>query len=112
MSDQDERQVRITGADIEAAGEKLRGFKQTLAPGEQAVIDWLLQRASQAPVADEEVSGYGFRNNVPPGLINPQFQSSVVQQGFHQALGMTQLNHRSPGQKAGISATVGIGVSF
>jgi len=70
MSDQDERQVRITGADIEAAGEKLRGFKQTLAPGEQAVIDWLLQRASEAPVADEEVSGYGFRN-LPSGPINP-----------------------------------------
>jgi len=111
MSDQDERQVRITGADIEAAGEKLRGFKQTLAPGEQAVIDWLLQRASEAPVADEEVSGYGF-HNIPGNPVNPQFQSNVVQQGFHQALGMTQLNHLSPGQKAGISATVGIGVSF
>jgi hypothetical protein len=78
--------------------------------GEQAVIDWLLQRASEAPVADEEVSGYGFHHVPSPG--NPQFQSSVVQQGFHQALGMTQLNHRSPGQKAGISATVGVGVSF
>jgi len=27
-------------------------------------------------------------------------------------LGMTQLNHLSPGQKAGISVTVGVGVSF
>jgi len=109
MSDQDERHVRITGADIEAAGEKLRGFKQTLAPGEQAVIDWLLQRASEAP--DEEVSGYGF-HNIPGNPVNPQFQSNVVQQGFHQALGMTQLNHLSPGQKAGISVTVGVGVAF
>ena len=61
-------------------------------------------------MAEEEVSGYGFHGF--PTSPNPQFQSNVVLQGFHQALGMTQLNHLSPGQKAGISATAGVGVMF
>jgi hypothetical protein len=105
-------EVRITGTDIASAGEKLHAFAEGLQPGEQAVIRWLLQRAAEAPEAPGEVQGYlgQFSAARSPGLT--QFQGGGVATPMFNSLGVSHLGYANPGQLAGISATVGVGVSF
>lgn len=102
-----EQQVRVTGQDIEAVGEKIEALRNNLSESEQAVLGWLMQRAAEAP-PDEEVSGF---------LGGSSFQASQfsLQPGFKTALpgalglpGLQAGGIQRPGGLAAVSVTVGV----
>ncbi len=99
----DEREVRVTGTDIAALDEKLKSFGASLPESEQAVLGWLMERAAAAPV-DNEVSGYF--SQYAAGA------SALGRQPLYQSLGAQQLARLNPGQLAGVSVVVGVGVMF
>src|SRR5690242_14569164 len=50
----------ITEADVAGFAAKLEAWCQTLAPGEQALLDQLLARAERAASEDGEIEGYAM----------------------------------------------------
>jgi hypothetical protein len=104
-----EQKARITSDDVEAVGQRLQELQKGLPEGQQAVVNWLLQRATEAP-AGEEVQGYGGVSIGPTGdRVAHSFQlSQGLTQNFHSALGLSQFAGFNAGQKAGWSVTVGI----
>jgi hypothetical protein len=111
-----EQKVRITGDDVEAVGQRLQELQKGLPEGQQAVVNWLLQRAAEAPAGGDEVQGYGGQHIGPVGgdrgligLSPGGFQlSQGLPQNFHSALGLNQFGGFNPGQKVAWSVTVGI----
>ena len=106
----EEQQVRITGTDIAAFEERLKQFSDSLPENERNVLGWLMQRAADAP-DDNEVSGYLGSFSGGPGLAGPAAGFGGVSPTF-QALGAQQIGRVNPGQLAGVSVVVGIGVMF
>ena len=100
-----EQKVRITGDDVEAVGQRLQELQKGLPEGQQAVVNWLLQRAAEAPAGGDEVQGYGGHHIGPVGgdrgiIIVSGFQlSQGLTQNFHSALGLNQFGGFNPGQK-------------
>lgn len=99
----EDQSVHISGNDIEAVAGKLEAFGRDLPPGERVVIDWLLQRAAEAPADNmdtTEVQGYLFAG----GLVSsPQvLQGGAFSSRFNQALGF--------GSKAAVTVTGSIRV--
>ncbi len=103
----EDQSVNITGNDIESVAGKLEAFGRDLPPNERVVIDWLLQRASEAPadtMNSTEVQGYLF-GPVGGGTFSstPQLsQGALFSSRFNQALGF--------GSKASITVTGSIRV--
>ena len=104
-----EQKARITSDDVDAVGQRLQELQKGLPEGQQAVVNWLLQRASEAPTG-EEVQGYGGISIGPVGDRGDRgFQlSQGLNQNFHSALGLSQFGGVNPGQKVAWSVTVGI----
>jgi hypothetical protein len=101
-----EQKVRVTGADIQAAGEKLDAFTSSLPENERAVIGWLMQRAEAAPPdVEEEVSGYlgaiRGESSIGPPVAGPTSH-------IFNSLGVSQLGLLRPGQINAVSVTVGV----
>lgn len=111
MSD-DIREVKVTGNDIEGVRNQLAQLHSSLPEGQQHVLEWLMQRASEAP-ANEEVSGYNFQFpqqglsfNAGPSAFSSQHLS------FYSSLGVSQLGHLGRIADAGSSVGVTGSVMF
>jgi hypothetical protein len=105
-----EQKARITSDDVDAVGQRLQELQKGLPEGQQAVVNWLLQRASEAPAGGDEVQGYGgiiidpMSNRADRG-----FQlSQGLTQNFHSALGLSQFGGFNPGQKQAWSVSIGV----
>jgi hypothetical protein len=106
-----EQKARITSDDVDSVGQRLQELQKGLPEGQQAVVNWLLQRASEAPAGGDEVQGYGGISPIGPigDRGNRVFQlSQGLTQNFHSALGLSQFGGVNPGQKVAWSVTVGI----
>ncbi len=101
MSDQ--REVRVTGADLVALDEKLRNLGASLPEGEQAALGWLIERAAATPL-DSDVAGYFNQFSAA--------SPAVSRSPLYQGLGAPQIGRLNPGQLAGVSVVVGVGVMF
>lgn len=98
----DEQRVTISAEEIASVAGKLEAFGRELPPNERIVIDWLLQRAASAPIAnpsETEVEGYLFGTgfNASPaahaGLTALSSDKSIILTGgfqnrFGQSLGL------------------------
>ena len=104
-----EQKARITSDDVDAVGQRLQELQKGLPEGQQAVVNWLLQRASEAPTG-EEVQGYGGISIGPVGDRGDRgFQlSQGLNQNFHSALGLNQFGGFNPGQKVAWSVSIGV----
>lgn len=98
----EDKQVRITGNDIQALNDKLVKFEDSLPENEKNVLGWLIQRAAEAPV-DSDVAGYFSQ------FGSAQVQSApLLRQPAYRALGAAQFGAVNPGQLAGVSIVVGV----
>lgn len=98
--------IQITGQDIESVATKLEAFGRDLPPNERVVIDWLLQRAAEAPPDDQgatEVEGYLF--STAGTFTTPQAftQGAAFSQRFGRAVGYG-------GNASAVTVNVGVGV--
>jgi hypothetical protein len=103
-----EQKVRITGDDVEAVGQRIQELQKGLPEGQQAVLNWLLQRASEAQTEEGEVQGYGGVQIGPIGDRGAFHLSQPITQNFHSALGLSQFAGFNPGGKVAWSVTVGV----
>ena len=105
-----EQKARITSDDVDAVGQRLQELQKGLPEGQQAVVNWLLQRASEAPAGGDEVQGYGGISPIGIGDRGDRgFQlSQGLTQNFHSALGLNQFGGFNPGQKQAWSVSIGV----
>jgi hypothetical protein len=105
----EEREVRVNGEDIAAVADQLRAFADGLPPGQQAVIEWLLKRAANAP-AEGDVQGYLGRFSAPAegGQAWSAMQGNAAHGALFNSLGVQQLSFMNPGSLSSFSTTVGV----
>jgi hypothetical protein len=74
----EQQTVEPTPADVLSVGEKLEAFRQTLPPGEQAVLAWLIQRAAMAPENSALAQGYAivFSESQESGKLPFRFETT------------------------------------
>jgi hypothetical protein len=74
----EQQAVEPTPADVLSVGEKLEAFRQTLPPGEQAVLAWLIQRAAMAPEDSALAQGYAivFSESGESGKLPFRFETT------------------------------------
>src|SRR5215207_2992973 len=99
----EKREVTLSGEDIDSTARKLGEFGKTLAPNEQVVVDWLLERAAAAPPNDPKGDVKGFLYQ-PATSYTTQPLSVTPRLG--QALGVGGLTN--PADLAAVKITVSI----
>lgn len=112
----DEQTIEVSGHDIQAVAGKLEALSKDMPPNQRVVLDWLLERAANAPgePGDTEVQGYLFSpTGIGPGstaLRGSQFTSVGREASFptyfNQALGF------AGGRASAVTGTVSVGVRF
>jgi hypothetical protein len=99
--------IKVTTQDINSVSDKLHALKQQLSPGEQNVLDWLLDRAASAPQEKADV----LKQTGGAGAAGSHPQVSARGTEFNKALGISQFSKAHPGAAAagssvGVTGTV------